>query len=72
MISPLLASNWGDFYCQQDAGDTWQCLHFKTNYCLKHATRAAAHFAIIPKIAIAICPAIIPAVDLTRYKNPFD
>ena len=38
----------------------------------KHAAKAAAHFANIYKIGIAICPAIIPAADLTCYKNLLD
>jgi hypothetical protein len=47
-------------------------LRCNKNYRPKHATRAAAHFAKIPKMGIAICLAIIPAAELTRYKNLFD
>ena len=42
------------------------------NHCMMHATRAAAHLAKILKIVIAICPAIIPAADITHFKNLFD
>lgn len=70
--TPPLSSIWDDFYCQQNPDDSWRCLRCNKNYRPKHATRAAAHFAKIPKMGIAICLAIIPAAELTRYKNLFD